>query len=1224
MYPEIDNSAGLDLSPDVIQVLQGIFARYKRIIIIKEFTVGLSGGRVLEVRPIKADGTPELPTVVKLATVSMIQQEWRAYQKHIHNRLPHIASVAARPTIHPASGWGGLRYPLMGSGSQDIIGLRDFCLQPDVGVAHIQSVLERLLRIMDNVWGFHSAVPDFALQPSYDPVLPPNLLVRSGSPAAGTPSVAITPKRLPLRDPQPGEAVSLAGFAVQKVDSARRTVTLRAPAARPDVPAFGVRLSIPPSQPMPEYRSRQIIDPMFGEVIETRASRLHAEVAALGLGIDPAGPYVPLTEQIELPNPLVALPELLGQTRAVNVATIHGDFNLENILIEPLLGDVSLIDFANARQDHILHDLLHLETEIVIHILPEIVYTHRLDPARVLIELGWYLHGALTQPADNHGLPEHPALHKPWVMLRAIRRAARRYLFNSDEPGEYYHGLTLYLLGVLRYRRLNLPAAPRLPKQIAYWSAALAYQWLLHPDPRRPPPAIAPLLERARSLNPSRSQQAAGAAPDDAAAASARYVPGQSVPGAELLAALPVDRLPPGGVLPPGSRMLLERNLRFVGRQEQLKLLAATLKRGEADPAAGVMAIVGMGGVGKTQLACEFAHRFGRFFAGGVFWLSCADPQAIAAEVAACGEIEGMQARAHFRELPLAEQVRLVLAEWQKPIPRLLIFDNCEAPELIERWYPRGSGCRLLLTSRRAGWDATLGIPTLALDVLRRTESTALLREHQPDADRALLGEIAHELGDLPLALHLAGSYLARYRHTTDAAGYLASLRRAPPLRHESLRSGGLLPTEHAPHVARTFAFSYDQLDHDEPAAEQARRLLDYAACLAPGEPIPESLARLALLPQHGDAADAVRAGFQLGVAVNQLIELGLVRAEANRALWLHRLVVAFARERMGDRLAEAQLTVERALLGEAERLNGRREPAELRSWQVHLRFIADAAVPRGDPGAADLAHALAEHLRQTGDYQGAVAYHERALRIRQVVLGDDDPATARSLTQLGNSMLFYGDVGRARPYFEQALAIQQAKLGDHTDTAITLNHLGFLLMRQGELAAAQPCHEQALRIRRTILGDEHPAAVDSLSNLAYIHFQQGNLASSRAMLEQALAMQRKARGDDHPETARVLTHLGDLLQAQGELEEAESVLDEALVIQVQQLGAEHPDTARTLRFLGDVRRQAGDAIRARWYYERALKVFQASHGADHFRTKEVLAQLTALGAGDETAEPPC
>jgi tetratricopeptide (TPR) repeat protein len=1221
MYPQIDNSAGLDLPPDAIQVLQQIFARYKRIIIIKEFTIGLSGGRVLEVRPIKADGTPELPTVVKLATVSMIQQEWRAYQKHIHNRLPHIASVAARPTIHPNSGWGGLRYPMMGSGNHDIVGLRDFCLQPDVGVAHIQAVLERLLRIMDNVWGFHSAVPSFALQPSYDPVLPPNLLIRTGNIHAGTPIMGITPRRLPMRDLQPGEAVSLAGFAVQKVDPARRTVTLRVPATRLDAPAFGVRLSIPEAEPMPDYRSRQIIDVPFGKVIETRESRLRAEVAALGLGIDSAGSQVALTEQIWLPNPLLALPDLLGQIRAVNVATIHGDFNLENILIEPQLGDVSLIDFANARQDHILHDLLHLETEIVIHILPELVYRQQLDPVRVLIELGWHLHGAIRQPADDHSLPEHSVLHKPWAMLRAIRRAARRYLFDSDDPGEYYQGLTLYLLGALRYRNLILPAAPRLPKQIAFWGAALAYQWLLHPDARTPPPPLASLLERARSPAVAPLQHTVGTTPYDMSTTATRLTNSRAVPGAELLAVMPVDRLPPGGTLPAGSRMLLERNPRFVGRQEQLKQLAAQLKRGEAEPARGAMAIVGMGGVGKTQLACEFAHRFGRFFAGGVFWLSCADPQVIAAEVAACGEIEGLSTPAHFRQLPLTEQVQLVLAEWQKPIPRLLIFDNCEAPELLDRWHPRGGGCRILLTSRRADWNTALGIPTLALDVLRRTESMALLREHQPDADRALLGEIAHELGDLPLALHLAGSYLSRYRHTTDAAGYLASLRHAP-LRHESLRSGGLSPTEHDPHVARTFAFSYDQLDHNGPTAEQARRLLDYAACLAPGEPIPESLARLARLAQHDDAADTVRAGFQLGVAMNQLIELGLVRAEVNRALWLHRLVVAFTRERMEARLDATQQTVERALCAEAERLNARRDPAELRGWQVHLRFIADAAVPRGDMSAADLAHALAEHLYQIGDYQGACTYHERALRIRQDVLGADHPTTARSLTQFGKALLFYGDVAHARPYFEQALAIQQMKLGDHSDTATTLNHLGFLLMRQGELAAARPYHEQALHMRRSILGAEHPAVADSLSNLAYVEYLQENLDTAHALLLEALAVQRKATGDEHPETARLLTNLGEFLLAQSKLEEAESILNEALVIQVQQLSAEHPDTARTLSDLGDVRRLFGDTARARWYYERALKVFQVCHGSDHFRTKGVLMQLATLDIQDTASKP--
>src|SRR5262249_5901874 len=124
----------------------------------------------------------------------------------------------------------------------------------------------------------------------------------------------------------------------------------------------------------------------------------------------------------------------------------------------------------------------------------------QLDPALALIELSWRLHRVLVQPTHEPGLPEHPELRKPWVVLRAIRRAARRYLFDADDSSEYYQALTLYLLGALRYKNLSQRVEQPLPKQIAFWAAALAYQWLSHPDAQMPPAALAPLLERSRLL----------------------------------------------------------------------------------------------------------------------------------------------------------------------------------------------------------------------------------------------------------------------------------------------------------------------------------------------------------------------------------------------------------------------------------------------------------------------------------------------------------------------------------------------------------------------------------------------------------------------------------------------------------------------------------------------------------------------------------------------------
>jgi tetratricopeptide (TPR) repeat protein len=1211
MPPLIDNPAGLDLPPDAMRILRRVFARYKRVVVIKEFTAGLSGSRVLEVRPIKADGTPELPTVVKLATVSMIEQEWQAYQQHIQNRLPHIAGVAARPTLIAEAGWGGLRYPAMGGGSPDIVSLRDFCCQPDVSAGELALVFARLFRIMDNVWGYNVAAPSFSMRASYAGALPPQLLVCPAPLAREAALTFVTPQSpLPLAL-RPGDAVALTGFAVRKVDPIHRTVMLGSPGAQAGGLGFAVRVRIPEAEPMPAYRVQQIVDLPSALVVETCLGRLRGEVAGAFAGIDPCAAHIPLEGGGWLPNPLNALPELLHQARSVNVATIHGDFNLQNILIEPQLGEISLIDFAEARQDHVLHDLLHLEAEILTHVLPEVIEQAGLDPLLSVLALSWHLRHPLSQPVSEQGQPAHPALRKPWVMLHAIRRAARGYLFDIGDPAEYYQGLTLHLLGTLRYKNLGGCHGGPLPKQIAFWSAALAYQWLLLGD-RPTPPSLAASLARAHALW-SAGAGAAGKANRPWAPAAQTASAGEAPP--DLMAVLPVERIPPVRRLPPGSRVPLERNQRFVGRQEQLKQLAATLKQGAtAGPGeASAVAVVGLGGVGKTQLACEFAHRYGSFFAGGVFWLSCADPSTLAAEIAACGLSPALNLRPDFRELPLDEQARLVAQAWALPTPRLLIFDNCEAPELLARWAPRGGGSRLLITSRRADWASAGGVAALGLDVLRRPESVALLREHHPDADGALLTDIAHELGDLPLALHLAGSYLARYRHTVDAAGYLASLRLASPLSHHSLQGGALSPTEHDLHVARTFAFSYDQLAGDEPSAQLARVLLHAAACLAPDEPIPEALARLALDAQHEGAAEVARAGFQLGSAIDQLLELGLLRAEANHTLWLHRLVAAFTRERLGEKLAKTQALVERALCAEAERLNARRELAPLRALQVHLRFVADAAQRRGDAEAADACHAFAEHLYQSGDYRGAAAYHERALRIRQALLGDGHPCAARSLAQLGKALFSCNDAARARDCFERALAIQRAALGDHADTATTLNHLGWLLQVQLDLEAARRCHEQAIGMWRRVGGAEHPAIADSLSNLAYVAFERGDLGASHRLLHEALAVQERARGAAHPETARLLTNLGELLLAQRKLGEAEGVLRQALAVQERALGAEHPDTARTLGDLGDVQRLLGDTERARSYYERALHVFELCHGAEHPRTQRVRAALAGL-----------
>ncbi|HEY0734743.1 MAG TPA: helix-turn-helix transcriptional regulator, partial [Herpetosiphonaceae bacterium] len=532
------------------------------------------------------------------------------------------------------------------------------------------------------------------------------------------------------------------------------------------------------------------------------------------------------------------------------------------------------------------------------------------------------------------------------------------------------------------------------------------------------------------------------------------------------ITALPLDRVPLPAPLPSGSRMPLRRNPLFVGRDADLRQLARALTvRGTA--AIGqveIAAATGLGGIGKTQLACEFVHRYGQFFSGGVFWLSFADLAAIPAEVAACGGDRGMRLQATFDQLPLDKQVQLVQAAWEHPLPRLLVFDNCENEALLAQWRPNHGGCRILVTSRRQHWDVALGMQAVPLDVLSRPESLALLRHFRPDLPAADpdLAAIAEALGDLPLALHLAGSFLAKYRYAVTPAQYRERLHAPTILDDRSLQEAGLSPTQHMQHVARTFEQSYARLDPADPTDALALTLLAHAACCAPGEPLPRWLLLHTLERLDADAERALLAED----ALMRLIDVGLLDTDAAGSLRMHRLVAAFVQAVLVD--AVAQATVETTILRAADALNEQRNPRPLLAVQPHLRFITETAQPRGDARAAGLANALGEHLRQLGVYAEAQRAYEQALVIRQQVLGHDHPDSARSLNNLGELLRDQGQYAAAQRVHEQALAIRQRVLGnDHPDTARSRNNVGRVLHDQGQYTHAQPYHEQALAIRQ-------------------------------------------------------------------------------------------------------------------------------------------------------------
>jgi hypothetical protein len=243
---------------------------------------------------------------------------------------------------------------------------------------------------------------------------------------------------------------------------------------------------------------------------------------------------------------------------------------------------------------------------------------------------------------------------------------------------------------------------------------------------------------------------------DEAAAASRlrerlagqRPAPPPRFPVPDASAALPAGKPPFAGRLPTMWNVPA-RNPHFVGRGQMLAELRTRLRAGEHTIA--VQALHGLGGVGKTQLAIEYAHRFAADY-DLVWWLDAEQPTLLAGQLAALARPLGLPRR---ESVPAA--VNAVREELRRRSSWLLVFDNAQRPQDLVDYLPGGTG-HVLITSRYPGWGELGG--RLEVDVLARAETVALLRRRLPEVDEQLADQLAAELGDLPLAAAQAAGYL--------------------------------------------------------------------------------------------------------------------------------------------------------------------------------------------------------------------------------------------------------------------------------------------------------------------------------------------------------------------------------------------------------------------------------------------------------------------------------
>lgn len=737
--------------------------------------------------------------------------------------------------------------------------------------------------------------------------------------------------------------------------------------------------------------------------------------------------------------------------------------------------------------------------------------------------------------------------------------------------------------------------------------------------------------------------------------------PATGVDGA-LPVAVPLGRLP----------------VEVLGRDALLAELNGSLGGNWRRRRPGAWVLAGLGGIGKSTVALRLAaeaRRRGR----PVWWVNAADPLSLRGGVLEVlrqlGAPDAVAREVREGTPTAADRFWTFLDGTAKRA--LLIFDNADEPAVLAAdgmslpgdgtgWIRPGGGVLVVVTTRTSDprtWGSWAQVRVLkALD----DESAAdVLRGLAPGVEDPTGREamaLAKRLGALPLALHLAGTYLAspfaRWHGFADYQRALDSV--AAP---EAIADLDTLRTDSRAAVSRTWELSLDAL-----AAQglvRARRLLYLLSCLAPATPIPGSLLRLEADNDAREFTAALR-----GLAEVGLIDVADAPVAGHRDVVVHPVVADICRTQVLTTQAEGGGTVMAAavrLLSAAGGELDSEHPGDRSAWERLLPHVAAAvswmashletenlitllkvslegfrslwyigrlasrdaeALARANLAAAErlgdehpdalaARHNLGIQLGAAGAAHEAEEIFRAVLAGRRRVLGEDQVDTLLTRDQLIGAIMEQGRFAETEPMYRELIADMTRVLGaDHRETLTTSVDLAWCIGMQGRPVEAAEICRRALERDRRILGEEDPRTLDAWDDLTRWTNEQGNHAAAEQMCRELLNIELRVMGTEHQLTLTTQMNLARAVANQGRLNEAEPLLREALADMERVLGEAHYRSITARRYLADAvaaRGQTGEAMRI---YRHVLDLQQRRLGHEHpetLATRQLVAETTSM-----------
>jgi tetratricopeptide (TPR) repeat protein len=613
-------------------------------------------------------------------------------------------------------------------------------------------------------------------------------------------------------------------------------------------------------------------------------------------------------------------------------------------------------------------------------------------------------------------------------------------------------------------------------------------------------------------------------------------------------------------------QMPIPENRFFTGRESVLNQLQDTLHFRQ------VVALSGLGGMGKTQIAAQYALSH-RYEYQAVLWCLADGLESLHS---------GLVAMAHTLGLPETPEQRIAIAAvkgWLATHTHwLLVLDNADELRIVGELITlaKGGERHILLTTRAQmtePYAKSVVINEISREegihfLLRRAldkphDKNGEVQDYKP-TDKTNVGKLVDMLGALPLALDQAGAYIRETQCGLE--GYLARYQTDG---YTLLQERGTLFSEqnHSESVAITWLLSFEKITAENPTAIE---ILYLCAFLHPDN-IPEEIFQDADL-------------LALDKALKVILKYSFVqRNPKTKILTIHRLVQTILRHEMDEATqrgwAEKAVLAVTRVFPDPEALSNRSTCERLLPCAQTCAELIDKWALKSEE-AGHLLNQIGYYLRNAkGDNEQAKPLYERALAIWEKAHGEEHPDIAQSLNNLAEIYKAQGSSEQAKPLYERALAIWEKAHGEeHPLVATNLNNLAVLYKAQNDIEQAKALYERALAIREKVFVQEHPLIAISLNNLAEVYRTQGDYEQAKPLYERSLAIWEKVHGKEHPSVATSLNNLALLYKTQGNYKQAKPLYERALKIVNKFFKPDHPRvrlySKNYARLLGTMKKQ--------------------------------------------------